>query len=104
MREMLERCPTLDAVLCATDRIAFGAMEVLKAAGRKIPEDVSVIGMGNSWASSHIDPHLTSVVFYYKTCGEIAAKQLIERMRLKNRGGPVQQTKLSFELRERGSV
>lgn len=104
MQALLDRCPELDAVICATDRIAFGAMEVLRQAGRKIPADVSVIGMGDSWASRFVQPNLTTVHFYYKTCGETAARQLVEMMRSKDADRPVQQTKLSYELCIRDSV
>ena len=104
MERMLQTNPDLDAVLCATDRIAFGAMEVLKQAGKRIGEDVSVIGMGDSWACLHIDPHLTTAHFHYKTCGRTAARQLIAYMQQKGDSLPVQQTMLSYEICQRDSI
>jgi len=61
MTALLEREPTLDAVFAASDPMAFGAMRVLKAAGRRIPEDVAVIGFDGSPGGRHSDPPLTSV-------------------------------------------
>ncbi|GAA1600666.1 LacI family DNA-binding transcriptional regulator [Kribbella sancticallisti] len=61
MAALLDRAPELDAVFAASDPMAFGAMRVLKAAGRRIPEDVAVIGFDGSPGGRHSDPPLTSV-------------------------------------------
>ena len=60
--------------------------------------------MGDSWGGEHIRPHLTTARFYYKTCGETAARLLIERINTRNRGIPVQQIQLSYTVQERNSV
>ena len=104
MEHLLQLHPELDAVFCATDRIAFGAMEALKKAGRRIGEDVSVVGMGDSWACRQIEPNLTTAHFHYKTCGHTAARQLIEYMRSKGYSLPAQQTQLGYEICERQSI
>lgn len=44
MRELLEAGIRFDAVLAGSDRIAIGAIEALREAGRDVPGDVSVIG------------------------------------------------------------
>ncbi|MFK4087569.1 LacI family DNA-binding transcriptional regulator [Kribbella sp. NPDC020789] len=61
MTALLDRDPGLDAVFAASDPMAFGAMRVLKAAGRRIPDDVAVIGFDGSPGGRHSDPPLTSV-------------------------------------------
>ncbi|WP_020389537.1 LacI family DNA-binding transcriptional regulator [Kribbella catacumbae] len=61
MVALLDREPGLDAVFAASDPMAFGAMRVLKAAGRRIPEDVAVVGFDGSPGGRHSDPPLTSV-------------------------------------------
>ncbi|ADB34271.1 transcriptional regulator, LacI family [Kribbella flavida DSM 17836] len=61
MAALLDREPALDAVFAASDPMAFGAMRVLKASGRRIPEDVAVIGFDGSPAGRNSDPPLTSV-------------------------------------------
>ncbi|WP_246486529.1 LacI family DNA-binding transcriptional regulator [Kribbella qitaiheensis] len=61
MTALLDRDPTLDAVFAASDPMAFGALRILKAAGRRIPEDVAVIGFDGSPGGRHSDPPLTSV-------------------------------------------
>lgn len=61
MTALLERSPDLDAVFAASDPMAFGALRVLKSAGRHIPSDVALIGFDGSPAGRHTDPPLTSV-------------------------------------------
>ena len=104
MERLLARVPDLDAVLCATDRMAFGAIQALRAAGKELPGAVSVTGVGDSWAGAHIVPHLTTAHFYYKTCGETAARLLIGQINDRVRATPVLQTMLSYTIRERDSV
>lgn len=104
MLRLLQSTPDLDAVICATDRMAFGAMETLRLSGRVIPRDVSIVGIGDSWASEHITPHLTTAHFYFRTCGESAARLLVEMMRSRENPRPVRQTMLGFTIQERDSV
>ena len=43
-RRLLERCPEVTAVFALSDVMAIGALAALRDAGRRVPEDVSVIG------------------------------------------------------------
>ena len=104
MEILLAEHPEIDGLLCVTDRIAFGAMEVLRQHGKSVPGDVSVVGMDDNWAAEHIEPHLTSSHFYYKTSGEVAAEHLLSLIKNKNVGGPVQQTMIGYSIVERDSV
>ncbi|MET4095338.1 substrate-binding domain-containing protein [Arthrobacter sp. UYCu712] len=61
MRELLDRAPDLDAVFAGTDLMALGAMEVLKEAGLRVPEDVSVAGFDDITVSRTASPPLTTV-------------------------------------------
>lgn len=54
-----ERTPT--ALVCLNDRLAIGAMKTLKAAGRSIPGDYSLVGFDNVAESAWMDPSLTTV-------------------------------------------
>ena len=61
MRELLERAPDLDGVFASADPIAAGAMDVLREAGRRIPEDVGIVGFDDSDWALRCDPQLSTV-------------------------------------------
>jgi DNA-binding LacI/PurR family transcriptional regulator len=61
MQELLERAPELDAVFAASDLMAVGAMRALRASGRKIPDDVAVVGFDDAAVAATTEPPLTTV-------------------------------------------
>ncbi|SFK97068.1 LacI family DNA-binding transcriptional regulator [Streptomyces pini] len=61
MRELLERRPGLDAVFAASDVMAAGALAELRRRGRRVPDDVAVVGFDDSIVARHTDPPLTTV-------------------------------------------
>ncbi|MEV5410476.1 LacI family DNA-binding transcriptional regulator [Thermopolyspora sp. NPDC052614] len=81
MRELLEKEPGIDAVFTASDPMAMGAMHVLKESGRRIPDDVAVIGFDDSSASRlYIDPPLTTVHQPTEEMGRQMAHLLVARI------------------------
>jgi DNA-binding LacI/PurR family transcriptional regulator len=61
MRELLARRPDLDAVFAASDSMAAAAIGVLLDAGRRVPEDVAVVGFDDSPVATNVRPALTTV-------------------------------------------
>ncbi|WP_062212789.1 LacI family DNA-binding transcriptional regulator [Demequina oxidasica] len=61
MAALLERAPDIDAVFAASDSMAAGAVGVLRKAGKRIPEDVSVIGFDDSGLALTVEPPLTTM-------------------------------------------
>ncbi|GAA1650744.1 LacI family DNA-binding transcriptional regulator [Microbacterium flavum] len=61
MTRLLERAPDLDAVFAASDVMAVGAIEALRRAGRRVPEDVAVAGFDDSGLAETMRPGLTTV-------------------------------------------
>ena len=105
MEQLLAEHPDVYGVMCATDLIALGAMEALRAAGKRLPEDVSVAGIDDSWAGIHISPKLTTAHFYYEDCGAEAARLLLSMADQKRRDdAPVRQTMLGYTVVRRESV
>ncbi|RBP06147.1 LacI family DNA-binding transcriptional regulator [Rossellomorea aquimaris] len=49
------------AIVCSNDHIAFGALKALKAANRKVPDDVSLIGFDNLLLTEYTSPALTTM-------------------------------------------
>ncbi|MFC4852379.1 LacI family DNA-binding transcriptional regulator [Actinophytocola glycyrrhizae] len=80
-RELLAKDPQLDAVFAASDLMAAGAMKALRAAGRRVPDDVAVIGFDDSDLARNTDPMLTTVSQPIQQMGRELAKLLITQLR-----------------------
>jgi DNA-binding LacI/PurR family transcriptional regulator len=61
MTELIARRPDLDGVFCANDPMAAAALQVLRDAGRRVPDDVSVVGFDDSPLALTTHPPLTTV-------------------------------------------
>ncbi|MER5454329.1 LacI family DNA-binding transcriptional regulator [Micromonospora sp. NPDC002389] len=81
MRQLLDRCPDLDAVFVAADLMAFGAMRTLRETGRRVPEDVAVIGFDDAPIARQANPPLTSVFQPVDEMGRQMARLLVARIR-----------------------
>jgi DNA-binding LacI/PurR family transcriptional regulator len=61
MARLLERRPDLDGVFVASDSMAVAALGILQAAGRRVPDDVAVVGFDDQPMASTTRPPLSSV-------------------------------------------
>jgi len=68
-----ERCYFAD-----NDLIAIGAMEALREAGYRIPEDVSIVGFDDIPACEYMTPPLTTIAVPKLNMGESAARWMIQ--------------------------
>src|ERR1700730_10613086 len=66
-----------DAVFCANDYMAAGAIKLLTESGIRIPEDVAVVGYDNNDISIGVVPALTTVDNRLKEAGESIAQELL---------------------------
>lgn len=99
---LLEAYPAVDAIVCATDSIAFGVLTCLRERGRAVPGEMQVAGIGDSELSQVVTPRLTTAHFHYKTSGAEAARMLVEQMT--GGDGVPREIKMGFELIERDST
>lgn len=81
--------PSVTAVYCANDEMAFGLMRALYEHGRRVPEDVSVVGFDDIALSEFSFPPLTTVRQDFHKIGNELVRLLVEQMRSGSR--PVQQ-------------
>ena len=81
MRQLLEGSPDLDAVFVNSDLMAMSAMDVLRANGRRVPEDVAVIGYDNLSIAEVANPPLTTVSQNLPQAGRLLAQNLIQYLR-----------------------
>jgi DNA-binding LacI/PurR family transcriptional regulator len=61
MRRLLADDPGIDAVFAASDLMAIGALGALRAAGRRVPDDVAVAGFDDIGLAKFSEPPLTTV-------------------------------------------
>jgi LacI family transcriptional regulator len=83
MQALLRGRQVPSAVLCATDRLAVGALHAIGAAGLRAGRDVSVIGYDNLPVATYTDPPLTS----FDTDIDATAAAMVEMMLALLRGG-----------------
>lgn len=81
MRWLLERHPDLDAVFAASDTMAAGAIRVVKESGRRVPDDIAVIGFDDSVIARHTDPQLTTVYQPIEAMGQEMVRLLLAKIR-----------------------
>ncbi|MFI8192646.1 LacI family DNA-binding transcriptional regulator [Streptomyces sp. NPDC085946] len=77
---LIERHPEIDAVFAASDTMAAGALAALRAAGRRVPEDVAVIGFDDFELAEHTDPPLTTVRQPLEEIGRTLVRLLLEEI------------------------
>lgn len=65
------------ALLCFSDRLAFGAYRALGEAGLAVPDDVSVVGIDNQLIASWMHPRLTTVALPHYRLGFTAVELLL---------------------------
>jgi LacI family transcriptional regulator len=81
MQNLLEQDFDLSAVFAVNDLMALGAVNVLRRANHRIPEDISIVGFDNILPAVTLSPALTSVAQPTKRMAEISVSLLLERMK-----------------------
>jgi DNA-binding LacI/PurR family transcriptional regulator len=86
MQALLEKTKDFSAVFCFNDIAAIGAIRALKDVGRRVPEDVSVVGFDDIQSAAYSTPSLTTVRQPLFEMGKRGAQILLER--IANREAP----------------
>jgi LacI family transcriptional regulator len=77
VKQMIDAGAAFDAVFAHNDLSAAGAMQAAREAGRRVPEDVAVVGFDDLPLAATTDPPLTSVRQPLREMGEAAARMLL---------------------------
>ena len=80
MRALLERRPDLDAVFASSDLMALGALRVLRENGRRVPQDVALVGFDDGPLAAISDPPLTTVHQPMEQLGREMARLLLAQI------------------------
>jgi len=91
---LCEIYPNFDAIVAASDMIAFAAIAALRNRGMAVPDDVSVVGFDGVPAGAHIDPALTTVRQNVRQGGKVLVRKMLDILRY----GAAQSEVLPVEL------
>ena len=89
------------ALFVASDVLALGAINALREANRRVPDDVSVVGFDDIALAPYFDPPLTTVRLPAFELGQAAGRALLDRIADR---AVAQRTLLPTELVVRGST
>jgi DNA-binding LacI/PurR family transcriptional regulator len=108
MKELYGKYGDIDGVIAATDTLAAGAMRYLHEQEVRIPEDIMIVGQGDSMVSKVTNPELTTIKYYYEESGRTAAEMLVNMIEADDvesaKSAPVMEIKLGYELIDRDST
>ena len=94
---MLAERPQIRAIICMNDRLAFGAYQAAAELGRRVPEDLSIIGFDNDEVAAYLRPGLTTIALPHDEMGARAVELLLE-------SGPEGQHLVPMPVVERDSI
>jgi LacI family transcriptional regulator len=80
VREILAAPAAPEAIVCANDQTAIGAIRELRAAGMRVPGDICVTGFDDVYLGALLSPTLTTVHQPMRHLGERACSLLLERI------------------------
>lgn len=89
------------AIVFYNDEVATKLMEAFRKHGIKVPDDISIIGIDDSVASTNEEDHITSIIFPTRDVADKAARNLLELIKNPKFDGTYE---FSLELVERNSV
>ena len=103
-RELLDHNDRPTAIFCANDEMAIGCLHEIKAAGLKVPDDISVIGFDDIRYAEVTDPPLTTISQPAEEIGERVMYRLYQRIEEGRGNGDEESTIVPHKLVVRQSV
>lgn len=76
MQQLLKQTPDIDAVFASSDQIALGALGAIHQSGRRVPQDLAIVGFDNTPESAFYWPPLTTIYQKLVNVGHIAVQNL----------------------------
>ncbi|MET9696805.1 LacI family DNA-binding transcriptional regulator [Streptomyces sp. NPDC006529] len=99
---ILGRIPDVTAVFVASDEMAFGVTRALHECGRRVPEDISVVGVDDIELAEYCTPPLTTVAQPFAHMGALAVGELLRH--IADPGAPAVPASVEPELVVRAST
>ena len=76
LHDLLTQQPNIDAVFASNDQMALGVLRSAALLGRRVPDDLAVVGYDNMPESAFFQPPLTSVRQHLRNLGHVAVREL----------------------------
>lgn len=86
VRKAFEKEPDISAIFTCNDDLAIAAMRTVRDMGKRVPEDVSVIGFDDIELSKHVLPSLTTMAVDKHEMGRMSINMLVDRIHNPNGG------------------
>jgi LacI family transcriptional regulator len=83
---LLEVQPDIDAIFASNDQMALGVLHGAHRLGRRVPEDLAVVGVDNIAEASHFWPALTTVHQPLREAGALAVEEIVGSLKRASHG------------------
>lgn len=100
MQQLMQQNPQVDAVFVNSDLMAMGAVQAVQSQGKRVPEDVAVVGYDDLPIAIYNNPPLTTIRQNVRLAGELMAQNLVQYIQT----GVVTNVTLPVELVVRASA
>ena len=74
---VLDADPSITALICMNDRLAFGAYQALQGRGLTVPDDISIASFDDDEIAGYLRPGLTTARIPYEEMGRVAMTMLL---------------------------
>jgi len=102
--EMLAAGADVTAIVCHNDVTAIGAMRAIRAAGKRVPQHISVVGCDDIAAAAWVVPALTTVAQQKAEMGTMAVERLAAALDNPESAGEAETVRIPMVLRVREST
>lgn len=100
VKRLLQKNPGMDAVFINSDLMAIAAMDAIREHGKRVPEDIAVVGYDDLSIAEHSNPPLTTIRQNIPLAGKVLAQNLIQYLQ----SGMVTNVSIPVELVVRKSA
>lgn len=80
--DLLKKCPDITALLCYNDTLAIGAVKAAKGLGIKMPEELSITGVGGLKLGEVTTPSITTIKYPLVDMCDFAVQKVINQINL----------------------
>jgi DNA-binding LacI/PurR family transcriptional regulator len=78
--QLLDNAPDLDGVFICSDFMSIAAMQIMAERGRRVPQDISVVGYDDIQLAAHCSPRLTTVRQQINASGRMMVRKLFDML------------------------